>query len=73
MEMPIEPYEGTTPGIILYVESGESIEDSTLELDYTFHRVLTSEPLFWVSLALLALWLIALVVLGVLVAIRYLP
>ena len=62
MEMPIEPFEGTTPGIILYVEIGESIEDSALELDYTFHRVLTSEPLFWVSLALLALWLIVLVV-----------
>ena len=62
MEMPIEPYEGTTPGIILYVEIGKSIEDSTLELDYTFHRVLTSEPLFWVSLGLLGLWLIAVVV-----------
>ena len=59
MEMPIEPYEGTTPGIILYAAIGESIEDSSLELDYTFHRLLTSEPLFWVSLAALALLLIA--------------
>ncbi len=62
MEMPIEPFEGTTPGIILYVEIGRSIEDSSLELEYTFHRVLTSEPLFWVSLVLLGLWLIALVI-----------
>ena len=62
MEMPIEPVEGTTPGIIMYVEIGESIEDSSLELEYTFHRVLTSEPLFWVSLVLLGLWLIALVI-----------
>ena len=62
MEMPIEPFEGTTPGIILYVEIGESIEASSLELDYTFHRVLSSEPLFWISLALLALWLIALII-----------
>ncbi len=62
MEMPIEPFEGTTPGIIMYVEIGRSIEDSSLELEYTFHRVLTSEPLFWVSLVLLGLWLIALVI-----------
>ena len=62
MEMPIEPYEGTTPGIILYVAMEDNIEDSTLELEYTFHRLLTSEPLFWVSLAALGLWLIALVV-----------
>ena len=62
LEMPIEPYEGTTPGIIMYVEMGKSIEGSTLELEYTFHRVLTAEPLFWVSLVTLALWLIALVI-----------
>ncbi len=62
MEMPIEPYEGTTPGIILYTEIGTTIEESSLELEYTFHRALTSEPLFWVSLAVLALWLIALVI-----------
>jgi HD-GYP domain-containing protein (c-di-GMP phosphodiesterase class II) len=62
MEVPIKPLEGTTPGIILYVEVGESIEESSLELDYTFHRLLTSDVLFWVSLGLLALWLIALLV-----------
>ena len=62
MEMPIEPYEGTTPGIILYTEIGKTIEESSLELEYTFHRALTSEPLFWVSLAALAIWLIALIV-----------
>lgn len=62
MEMPIEPFEGTTPGIILYAAIGESIEDSTLELDYSFHRLLQSEPLFWVSLFALAVWLIVLIV-----------
>ena len=61
MEMPIRPGEGTTPGIIMYVAIGESIEDSTLELSYTFHKLLTGEPLFWISMAGLALWLIALV------------
>ena len=65
MEMPIKPYEGTTPGLILYVENGETIEDSTLDLDYTFHRLLTSEPLFWVSLAGLVSWLVALIVFAI--------
>ena len=62
MEMPIEPFEGTTPGIIMYVEMGRTIEDSSLELEYSFHRLLTSEPLFWISIGLLGLWLIALVI-----------
>jgi len=61
MEVPIEPREATTPGIILYVGIGESIDDSVLELEYQFNRVLTSEPLFWVSLVILAIWLIALI------------
>ena len=62
MEVPIEPHEATTPGIIMYVGIGESIDDSTLELQYQFNRLLTSEPLFWVSLGLMVLWLIALIV-----------
>ncbi len=62
MEMPIKPREGTTPGFILYTAIDESINDSTLELEYVFHRELTREPLFWISLAALTLWLIALVI-----------
>ncbi len=62
MEMPIEPYEATTPGIILYVKMGESMEQSTIELEYTFHRFLTTEPLFWVSVVASAIWLIALII-----------
>ena len=62
MEMPIKPHEATTPGIILYVEIGKSIEGSSLELEYQFHRVLTNEPLFWVSLSALGLWLIAVII-----------
>ena len=61
MEIPIEPMKGTTPGIIMYVAIGENIEASTLDLEYRFHRRLTSEPLFWASVAMLAIWLIALV------------
>ena len=62
LEVPIEPYEGTIPGIILYVAIGEDIDDSILELSYTFHRLLTGEPLFWIAVAGLAIWLIALII-----------
>jgi hypothetical protein len=62
MEVPIEPWEGTTPGIILYVPIGEDISNATIELDYTFHRLLTREPLFWIAIAAMAIWLIALVI-----------
>ena len=65
VEMPINPHEGTTPGFILYTEIGEDIGDSALEIEYTFHRVLTTEPLFWVSAGALGVWLIALLVLTV--------
>ena len=65
MEMPIKPREGTVPGIIMYVKIGESIEDSALELDYTLHRLLTKEPLFWVSVALFAVLLIALIIFAI--------
>ena len=62
LEVPIEPMEGTTPGLILYVAIEESIEDATLELEYTFHRLFTSEPLFWVAIVGLGIWLIALLI-----------
>ncbi len=62
MEVPIEPFEGTTPGIILYTAIGENIDESVLELDYTFHRLLTSEPLFWLSLVAMGCWLVALLI-----------
>jgi putative nucleotidyltransferase with HDIG domain len=60
-EIPIEPNEGTTPGFILYTAIGETIEDSSVELNYQFHRLLTNEPLLWVSAAGMALWLMAVV------------
>ena len=62
MEVPIEPHEGTTPGFILYVSIDESIQDSSLELAYVFHRLLTREPLFWVSVAAAGIWLVSLLV-----------
>ena len=65
MEVPIEPEEGTTPGFILYVPNGEDIGGSVLELEYTFNRLLTSEPLFWVSAAALVVWVIALIIFAI--------
>ena len=68
MEMPIKPMEGTTPGFILYVAIGSDIEDSDLEIDYTFHRKLTSEPLFWISIVGLGIWLLSLIVYAIITA-----
>ena len=62
LEMPIKPGEGTTPGIIMYVEIGQSIEDSKLEIEYTFHRLLTKDVLFWVSVVGAVIWFLALIV-----------
>ncbi len=65
MEMPIKANEGTTPGFILYVPIGEDISDSSMEVDYKFHRVLTNEPLFWVAVAGFGVWLIALLIFAI--------
>ena len=62
MEKPVEPYEGIVPGIIMYVPIGQDINGSVLKIDYTFNRVLKSEPLFWVSVVCLGVWLIALLI-----------
>ncbi|MBR2796455.1 MAG: HD domain-containing protein [Clostridia bacterium] len=61
MEVPIKPREGTTPGIIIYVPVGRGLEGSTLELNYRFNRVLTSDPLFWVAVVGLSIWLVVLI------------
>ena len=50
MEIPIEPFEATTPGIIMYLAIGNTLSDSTFEFNYTFHRLFTSEPLFRISI-----------------------
>ncbi len=60
VEMPIEPKQGTSPGLILYVKIGESIENSSIDLEYSFHRKLTSDPLFWASIVCFVIWILAL-------------
>lgn len=64
-EIPIKPNEGSTPGFILYVAINDNIEDSTMELEYQFHRLLTNEPLMWVSVAGIVVWLIVLINFGI--------
>lgn len=61
VEAPLDAYKATTPGIILYVEIGKTIENSTLELTYKFHRLLLSEPLIYISAVGLLIWVIALI------------
>ncbi len=62
LEVPIEPYEGTTPGLILYVAIDKSVEDSALDLEYSFHRVIFNEPLFWISMLGFAVWAVVLII-----------
>lgn len=62
VEIPLEAGEETTPGFILYIAIGENIDDSTIELEYKFHRLITSEPLFQISILALLVWLIALII-----------
>lgn len=62
MEVPVEPYEGVVPGMIIYIPIGENIDNSVLTIDYTFHRQLKSEPIFKASLIALGVWLLVLVI-----------
>ena len=62
IEMPIEPREGSVPGFILYTEIGTDIGDSSLELEYQFHRLVTNMPLFWISVSVVGIWIIALII-----------
>ena len=62
MEIPIEPEQGTVPGIIMYMGIGEELRGSEIELTYTFHRLLTSDVLFWVAVVGFVGWMIGLLI-----------
>ena len=68
MEVPIKSREGTTPGFILYVAMGEDLDDLILDIEYTFHRLLTSEPLFWISLVGLGIWVVGIITFAITMA-----
>lgn len=62
MEIPVEPEQGTVPGIIMYMGIGEELRGSEIELTYTFHRLLTSDVLFWVAVVGFVGWMIGLLI-----------
>ena len=59
MEVPLEPFEGTVPGVILYAPIGEVIDGWTVDIEYRFNRLITKDLFFRLSLVGLFLWLIA--------------
>ena len=61
-EIPIKPKEATVPGIIMYFPIGDQIDNiMSVEIQYTFNRKLTSEPLFWAAVILTGVWFIVLI------------
>ena len=62
LEMPIKKHEGTTPGMILYVEYGQSIEDSSIILDYKLYRLFTETILFKISITAFLVWFVAAII-----------
>ena len=62
MEMPIEPSEATTPGIIMYAPMDEDIDNVDLILEYSYNRHLSQEPLFWVSVGLIVICMMTLII-----------
>ena len=65
MEIPIPPHQGVVTGIILNVPIGEDISGATIEIEYTLHRWLQYEPLFWISVIGLGIWILALIVMAI--------
>ncbi len=59
MEVPLEPHQGTVPGLILYAPIGEEIDGWVLELEYHYNRLLTRDVFFWISVVGMFLWLIS--------------
>ncbi|MCR5391097.1 MAG: HD-GYP domain-containing protein [Lachnospiraceae bacterium] len=62
MEVPLEPHEGTVPGVILYAPIDEELNGWVLEISYKYRRLLTSDPFFWISVAGLLCWAIGLTI-----------
>ncbi len=50
MEVPLEPFEVTVPGMILYAPIGEEIDGWTVDLQYRYNKKVTKDLFFWVSL-----------------------
>lgn len=61
IEIPINPYEGVTPGIIMYLPIGEDISNTVFDISYTFHRNLSSDIVYRVALFTLVIWVVAMI------------
>lgn len=61
IEIPINPYEGVTPGIIMYLPIGEDISNTVFDISYTFHRNLSSDIVYRVALFSLVVWVVAMI------------
>lgn len=61
IEIPINPYEGVTPGIIMYLPIGEDISNTVFDISYTFHRNLSSDTVYRVALFSLVVWVVAMI------------
>ena len=59
LEVPLKPYEGTVPGLILYVPIGEQVDGWVLDARYQYHRLLRQDSFFWVAAVGLFVWLIS--------------
>ena len=57
-EVPLEPFEVTVPGMILYAPIGETIEGWTVDLQYRYNKKVTKDLFFWVSLTGLLGWIL---------------
>ncbi len=62
LEVPLEPYEGTVPGMILYVPIGEEVDGWILDTKYQFHRLMIRDQFFWVAAVALFAWMISLII-----------
>lgn len=61
IEIPINPNEGVTPGIMMYIPIGEDIHNSTFDISYTFHRNLSSDIIYKSALFALIIWFVAMI------------
>ncbi|MCR5706290.1 MAG: HD domain-containing protein [Acholeplasmatales bacterium] len=63
MEMPIETKASTTPGINLFTRIDDDVTTAfTINLEYSLHRTITTDPLFWTSIIGMGIWIIVFVV-----------
>lgn len=61
MEMPIEAYKATVPGMIIYVDMKSKLNFFALDLQYKMHRILPDDLFFWIAFVAFLMWMVILV------------